>query len=234
MVDINYNCAKERAVNICFSDSAAALLGQAFPKTPVLCLREDLSIGEISNLSRRYEAPPHILGDMGAHPCLDFAEKLPRLCAGADVCLWYSHAPFEYCGMLFAAFTLHSENMAASAINVCERGFPSVQDALCAAPAGSFIDSRRYPDMGQLSEKWQKIASENGFLRIWDSGGIRSAGEDFFDKLLLKYMEKFSDTEQAALAAHGEYSAKAALFNIYFFIERTKQLKRMGKNEKTL
>ena len=87
MVDINYNCAKERAVNICFSDSAAALLGQAFPKTPVLCLREDLSIGEISNLSRRYEAPPHILGDMGAHPCLDFAEKLPRLCAGADVCL---------------------------------------------------------------------------------------------------------------------------------------------------
>lgn len=32
MVDINCNCAKERAVNICFSDSAAALLGQAFQK----------------------------------------------------------------------------------------------------------------------------------------------------------------------------------------------------------
>lgn len=161
---------------------------------------------------------------MGARPCLDFSEKLPRLCAGADVCLWYSNAPFEYCGMLFAAFTLRSENMAASAINVCERGFPSVQDALCAAPAGSFTDSRRYPDMGLLSEKWQKIASENGFLRIWDSGGIRSAGEDFFDKLLLKYMEKFSDTEQAALAAHGEYSAKAALFNIYFLLSTRRTL----------
>ena len=233
-------CPSEHSAYVCFSSTAGNELIGMFPEIRVIVLEEDLSIGEISDLSQRYSVP-YILDFHGKNPCVEFNAQIAALERVDEITVWYGDNPSEYCGMLYALSAMSQIKPEAEIklLNVGVGGFLSVEEALFALPAETLMKFEYAASRDEILssvKKWKKLERQNKLLRVWEGNEIVSVNEDYFDNALKTYLDESEKKDMEAatkLSAELEFSEGWSI-NIMFLIDRVKKMKGTEENEKNL
>ena len=197
-------------LNICFSDTACLRLQEATDEgyliaSETVCIPDDLSIGDISNvksfasrreiLSALYRDDAYVEG----HCKERYRQFYQQLSSHDKIRIWYANTPFECCGLLYVLWLLQDSLAELEAI-CCSRtlkksetqyaSYNQVADVL----PEEFI---RFLPFGELVSKelraersleWEKLADENGMLRVNWNQSVQTADVSYYDDIFLKYL----------------------------------------------
>ncbi len=220
-------------VNVCFSKSAFRVLQQAVEmgyliSSETVCIPDDLSLGDISNL-KRLDTRKSVLQNLDSDAprawtenkrhYSDFFEQIYR---HEKVLIWYANTPAEYCGMLYTVWLL-KETSAKIGTVCCSRTLKRGENQYLSCNTVSDLAPEEVirflpfetvltPEESEsyISE-WEKLSDENAPLRICWNSSVQSADISYYDDVILQYLsrepqvvsevvQRFSQGEQLGLS----------------------------------
>lgn len=131
----------------------------------------------------------------------EFYTDISKINDNDTVYLWYGQCNREICGMLYTLYILKDRNLNVYSVNVSDmllkvnEGVVWVRSASEIVPEklGEYlkiakkIEGNEYKD---LLIQWSGLVEENSLLRSYEDGKMESFSEDYFDKDILKYVDK--------------------------------------------
>lgn len=198
-------------VHLCFSASTAGILKVGLPKSSrVISLLDDLSVGDISQVDykhrnkviKTYLAIPETEDEVERyveHVVKKSYEDFEEVVSEAKVIvIWYSHSPFEYCGMLYTMYLLRGRDIDISMIQ-CTEEIESRGETWryrCSAEmhpnqSGHFLGNKvcvTWDKRKHYEQQWVNLVRENDALRVWEADKIVSKSESYYDHYVVEQL----------------------------------------------
>lgn len=195
----------DKILNICFGENAMNLLRASYPIIKsVVCISDDLSIGEISDLDR-YTGKPFLLtiNDINCWENsfeIEYKNFEKEIRKYEEVVIWYSNSPFEFCGMLYVMWKLKNSEAKVYYINTSEIhkqvknnnsivwcvGEINYEDVL------SYMNLKRTVSFEEkifYYETWEELMIENKELRSFENGKIVGVDIDYYDQFIFECID---------------------------------------------
>ncbi len=197
-------------LNICFSEEVKNTLqcdiqdGYLIASDTV-CIPDDLSLGDISNIKRiesRISATK-LLREVDHVAEMDFQfyyrDFFQKLYIHDKVVIWYSNTAAEYCGYLYVLWLLTDSPVEVQAV-CCSRTLKRGENRFSSYASAKDISTEEFirflpylivvskEDQHELACIWEKLMLENGNLRVWQNGSLRTEQSDFYDRVIQKYI----------------------------------------------
>lgn len=130
-----------------------------------------------------------------------FYTDISKINYNDTVYLWYGQCNREICGMLYALHLLKDISLNVYNVNVSDmllkvnEGVVWVKSAAEIVPEklGEYLKVARKLESCEYKEllnQWSTLVDENSLLRSYENGKMESFSEDYFDKDILKYVDK--------------------------------------------
>ncbi len=233
-------------LNVCFSENALDTLRQAVQagyliQSETVCIPDDLSLGDISNpknIETRRSVLKALYGDAAETSCRkNYSDFFQQIYSHDSVLIWYADTPAEYCGLLYTLWLLRETRVKVGVIccsRTLKRGENQYVSYYSTGELAPEEVIRFLPFETELSKEqteeyvseWDKLADENGVLRVCWNNTVQSADISYYDDLLLKYISKEPQTVGEAV---GRFVFGERLgVNISFVLSRLKALVKNG------
>jgi Protein of unknown function./Domain of unknown function (DUF1835). len=203
-------------LHVCFSTSAKGSLKCAGNiignKDTVVCIPDDLSVGDITDIpdfETRKRSMTEFCGAFYDSP-REFDEYLDTVCRDAyrefygrifkhsEIMVWYSNSPYEFCGLLYVLWLLRDSPAKVRAVN-CSRPirkkdsivFHHCSGDICPEDFSDFIPYIRSFTEEQkqaFAQRWAALVREQGQLRVFD-GKTEPGTQLPYEELLKNYEE---------------------------------------------
>lgn len=239
-------------LELCFSESAGGCLKSAvnegiLPRARIACLPLALSFGDISapeNIEEKKEFYDTLFEDYRMEysgVLKNYMAEFQKERENADsVRLWYSDAPSEFCGMLYAADLFCGKGIPVYRIN-CSRmlleqeagivkgiGHSGEMEPRETAFLANSAERMSGEMLAQCSAEWKRLAAENAPLRVMENGRAVSADAGYYDGLLMKHIPQEGETLVARVI--GEMIGEEQIFaEDYFLAKRIRELIASGR-----
>jgi hypothetical protein len=179
----------------------------------VLCLDQGDISSENFEESRKYWIDSYFYGMCKKEVQSIFEEDLKRLeniiskaKDGYELRIWQSKAAYSACAYYFLIDKLLGIDCKVVSIGLKPSyiGFDGKEEyPICWGNVSKdnfllaidYVKPLTEIERTALSAEWKRLQTENAPLRIWEEDRVVSVGEDYFDKFILKCLEKMPDGE---------------------------------------
>ncbi|MBR0026967.1 MAG: DUF1835 domain-containing protein [Clostridia bacterium] len=238
-------------LEICFSESAGGCLKSAMDqgileKAPLACLMMALSFGDISNpedIESKKEFYDTLLeGSRLKYSGIlkKYMKEFQRQRESADaVRIWYSEAPGEFCGMLYAASVFEGKGIPVYRVNCsgmlmeAEAGIVKgiahggelepTETAILANSAELMSEA----ELKKCAAAWERLSKENALLRAVIDGEVRSVDVTYYDDALLRLVPEGKEVMVARII--GDLMGEYYFLEDYFIAKLIRKLIDDGK-----
>ena len=199
-------------LNICFSEQAMAVLKEAVQagyliESEVVCIPDDLSLGDISNIKNTNTRLPvlkslHAASSQWEADCRKcYYDFFSRIHNHDSIMIWYAAAPADYCGLLYTLWLLKDTPADVRAVccsRTLKRGENQYQSYYAVEDLEPSEVIRFLPFETEFSQaeletlhlEWEKLTDENGELRVYWNETVQTATVSYYDDVLLPYISK--------------------------------------------
>lgn len=198
-------------LNICFSESAMGSIKFAFHKyaadyhSNVICIPDDLSIGNISNVRDFNSRKDTLVSLFGDEKYVDskcksrYQEFFDEIYNHQEITIWYGNSPFEFCGFLYTIWLLKDKPITIKGI-YCSRTMVREPNTYVTYKHAGELDPDRIDsflsyakeiadkDKKDYADLWERLSMENGELRIYKDSTIITTDVSFYDEIILKHI----------------------------------------------
>lgn len=196
-------------LNICFSESAMGSLKYAvstgkLEPSKVVCIPDDLSQGDISNI-KDIKSREDILFECFGEKYVDsnckprYAEYYNEIHNHKEIRIWYGNSSYEFCGMLYTIWFLKNEKVNLKLI-YCTRTIEREPKTYVHYKHAAEISPEEIPifmafeeEISEVRRKeysslWNRLVRENGQLRAYINLTISTVPVSFYDNLIVDYI----------------------------------------------
>lgn len=197
-------------LNVCFSESAHGILTHAVHDgylidSKTVCIPDDLSLGDISNPRNLDTRMKILLALYSDREYVDqtckklYQQFYDQIFAHEKIMIWYANTPAEYCGLLYTLWLL-KESPAAVGTVCCSRTLKRGENQFASYYSVSdlkpeevirflpFETSLTAQERKEHAFEWEKLADENGQLRVYWNETVQTADLSYYDDAILKYV----------------------------------------------
>lgn len=187
----------------------------AVPGTPaeVICLAFMLDIGDIrqpADSDTRLKILTHIHTWIDAETFLRYKKDYKRLkelaASGSAIRIWYSHAPYAYCGLCWLCHEFRNMNAEISVIDLPEYDMHS-ETSIVRYCSWNEVEHERFSEYldrekhltalerRMYAQEWSEASDSNSMLRAVVNGKLLSVPEEFYDFLILNRITEQPEKE---------------------------------------
>lgn len=230
-------------ISVCFSNIAYyniryGIATEQLHFQKVICIPDDLSMGNISNIQNFYVRKPILIQIFADDRFVDsicetlYQEFFDTIDQSENITIWYTETSMELCGLLYVCWLLKNYHCNINIIN-CSRNIHEIE-SINAVYVSDIMESNLYKfqqyqetlsihKKNEYSMLWQKLMEENGTLRIKLNNSIVTVDENTYDQLILNYIPSIGSI--SILSAVNEIFLKNRdILNYEFIISRIKFL----------